>query len=106
MSTEPIPFWNIPNILTLLRIAAIPFVVMMLICPPGTEPTPVESIIACVIFVVAMLTDILDGYLARKWNLLTPIGAYLDPLADKLMVTVALIMLVPQFMLETFFIIQ
>ena len=95
MSTEPIPFWNIPNILTLLRIAAIPFVVMMLICPPSTEPTPVESIIACVIFVVAMLTDILDGYLARKWNLLTPIGAYLDPLADKLMVTVTLIMLVP-----------
>jgi CDP-diacylglycerol--glycerol-3-phosphate 3-phosphatidyltransferase len=95
MSTEPIPFWNIPNILTLLRIAAIPFVVMMLICPTGTEPTPKEGIIACVIFVVAMLTDILDGYLARKWNLLTPLGAYLDPLADKLMVTVSLIMLVP-----------
>ncbi len=95
MSTAPIPFWNIPNILTLMRIAAIPFVVMMLWCPTGTQPTEVEGIIACVIFVVAMLTDILDGYLARKWNLLTPIGAYLDPLADKLMVTVALIMLVP-----------
>ncbi len=95
MSTAPIPFWNIPNILTLMRIAAIPFVVMMLWCPAGTQPTETEGIIACVIFVTAMLTDILDGYLARKWNLLTPIGAYLDPLADKLMVTVALIMLIP-----------
>ena len=95
MSQEPIPFWNIPNILTLLRIAAIPFVAAMLMCPVGTQPTPKEGIIACVIFVAAMLTDILDGYLARKWNLLTPLGAYLDPLADKLMVTVSLIMLIP-----------
>lgn len=95
MSETPIPFWNLPNILTLLRIAAIPFVAAMLMCPPGTAPTPTEGIIACVIFVAAMLTDILDGYLARKWNLLTPMGAYLDPLADKLMVTVALVMLIP-----------
>ena len=95
MSQEPIPFWNIPNILTLLRIAAIPFVAAMLMCPVGTKPTPTEGVIACVIFVAAMLTDILDGYLARKWNLLTPLGAYLDPLADKLMVTVSLIMLIP-----------
>ena len=95
MSQEPIPFWNIPNILTLLRIAAIPFVAAMMMCPTGTQPTPKEGIIACVIFVAAMLTDILDGYLARKWNLLTPLGAYLDPLADKLMVTVSLIMLIP-----------
>ena len=95
MSKEPIPFWNIPNILTLIRIAAIPFVAAMLMCPVGTQPTPKEGIIACIIFVAAMLTDILDGYLARKWNLLTPLGAYLDPLADKLMVTVSLIMLVP-----------
>ena len=95
MSQKPIPFWNIPNILTLIRIAAIPFVAAMLICPVGTYPTPKEGIIACIIFVAAMLTDILDGYLARKWNLLTPLGAYLDPLADKLMVTVSLIMLIP-----------
>ena len=88
---KAIPFWNLPNILTILRIVAIPFVAMML----WNVPTPVESIIACVLFVVAMLTDILDGYLARKWNLLTPMGAYLDPLADKLMVTTVLIMLIP-----------
>ena len=77
MSQEPIPFWNIPNILTLLRIAAIPFVAAMLMCPVGTQPTPKEGIIACVIFVAAMLTDILDGYLARKWNLLTPMGSHI-----------------------------
>ena len=91
MSDKPVPFWNLPNILTLLRIAAIPFVAGMLWNPPK----PWEAIIACILFVVAMLTDILDGYLARKWNLLTPMGAYLDPLADKLMVIVVLVMLIP-----------
>lgn len=91
MSNPPIPFWNLPNILTLLRIAAIPFVAAML----WNKPTEWEAIGACVLFVAAMITDILDGYLARKWNLLTPMGAYLDPLADKLMVTVVLIMLIP-----------
>ena len=91
MSDTPVPFWNLPNILTLMRIGAIPFVAGMLWNPPK----PWEAILACALFVIAMLTDILDGYLARKWNLLTPIGAYLDPLADKLMVTVVLIMLIP-----------
>ena len=91
MSDKPVPFWNLPNILTLMRIAAIPFVAGMLWNPPK----PWEAIVACVLFVVAMLTDILDGYLARKWNLLTPMGAYLDPLADKLMVIVVLVMLIP-----------
>ena len=92
MNDSPtVPFWNIPNILTLLRIAAIPFVAMML----WNIPSPTESIIACVLFVIAMITDIIDGYLARKWNQYTPMGAYLDPLADKLMVITILIMLLP-----------
>lgn len=90
-STEPVSFWNIPNILTLMRIAAIPFVAMML----WSKPTPAEGIIACLLFAVAMITDVIDGYLARKWNQFTPMGAYLDPLADKLMVTTILIMLIP-----------
>jgi CDP-diacylglycerol--glycerol-3-phosphate 3-phosphatidyltransferase len=84
-------FWNLPNSLTVARIALIPVVVWML----GDAPTRGESLATAVIFVVAMLTDIVDGYLARKWNLVTPLGAYLDPLADKLMVMTALIMLVP-----------
>ena len=84
-------FWNVPNSLTVARIALVPVVAWLL----WDEPTAGEAIAACAIFVGAMLTDIVDGYLARKWNLLTPMGAYLDPLADKLMVTTTLIMLVP-----------
>lgn len=90
-SSKPVSFWNTPNILTLLRIVAIPFVAMML----WNEPTPMEGIIACALFAIAMITDVIDGYLARKWNQLTPMGAYLDPLADKLMVTTILVMLIP-----------
>ena len=89
--TRPVSFWNIPNILTLLRIAMVPVVAGMLWNPPS----PTECIIACVIFSVAMITDVIDGYLARKWNLVSPIGAFLDPLADKLMVTTVLIMMIP-----------
>ena len=84
-------FWNIPNMLTLMRIAMVPVVAGMLWNPP----TPIECIIACALFSVAMITDVIDGYLARKWNLVSPIGAFLDPLADKLMVTTVLIMMIP-----------
>ena len=90
-NAPPVSFWNIPNILTLMRIFAIPIVVALL----WTPPSPNRAILACLIFVVAMITDVIDGYLARKWNLLTPMGAYLDPLADKLMVATVLIMLIP-----------
>jgi len=89
--SKALPFWNIPNILTLIRIGAIPIVVALL----WDLPSQTQSVVTCIIFVVAMITDIVDGYLARKWNLLTPIGAYLDPLADKLMVATVLIMLIP-----------
>lgn len=58
------------------------------------EPSPIESYLACALFVIAMLTDILDGYLARKWNLVSLAGAFLDPLADKLMVATTMVMLV------------
>ena len=84
-------FWNLPNTLTVARIALIPVVVWML----GEDPNRGECLATAVIFVGAMLTDIVDGYLARKWDLVSPLGAYLDPLADKLMVMAVLIMLVP-----------
>ena len=89
MVNQPIPFWNLPNILTLIRIAMVPVVALLLI----REPSPTECAVACILFVVAMITDIIDGYLARKWNLMTPMGAYLDPLADKLMVITTMVML-------------
>lgn len=83
-------FWNLPNILTLLRIAAVPVMVWVLWEPPGRWMARA----AMAIFVVAMITDIIDGYLARKWDLVSVVGAFLDPLADKLMVVTTLVMLV------------
>jgi CDP-diacylglycerol--glycerol-3-phosphate 3-phosphatidyltransferase len=81
---------NLPNILTLSRIAAVPVVILLLMF---------ESKQAClwaaVIFTLASMTDWLDGYLARKWGVVTVLGKFLDPLADKLIVMAALIMLIP-----------
>lgn len=80
---------NIPNKLTLLRIILVPiFVVLML------TRIPYGGSLAAVIFMIAALTDSLDGYLARKWKQVTKLGAILDPLADKLLITAALISLV------------
>jgi len=81
--------WNIPNILTLVRIALIPvFVVVFYLPVPWARP-------ACaVVFTTAALTDLLDGWLARRWGQTSPLGAFLDPVADKLMVGVALVLLV------------
>lgn len=80
---------NIPNKLTTLRIILVPiFVVFML------TRIPYGGTLAAIIFVVAALTDSLDGYLARKWKQTTKLGAILDPLADKLLITAALISLV------------
>jgi CDP-diacylglycerol--glycerol-3-phosphate 3-phosphatidyltransferase/cardiolipin synthase len=81
--------WNIPNILTLLRIALIPvFVVIFYLPVPWARP-------ACaVVFTVAAITDLLDGWLARRWGQTSPLGAFLDPVADKLMVAIALVLLV------------
>jgi len=84
-------FWNLPNTLTVIRIFAVPVMVVVLL----ESPSEMEAVVACVIFVVAMVTDIVDGYLARKWGLVSVAGAFLDPLADKLMVISTLVMLVP-----------
>ena len=80
---------TIPNILTLMRIALIPLLVVVYLLP-FSWAMPV----AAVLFIAAGLTDWLDGYLARKLNQTTAFGAFLDPVADKLMVTVALVLLV------------
>jgi CDP-diacylglycerol--glycerol-3-phosphate 3-phosphatidyltransferase len=78
---------NLPNALTLTRIAAIPMIVWLL-----HAPTPSSSIIAFFVFFVASLTDFFDGYLARRYGLITVFGKLLDPLADKLLVVSALLM--------------
>lgn len=80
---------NLPNFLTLVRILLIPvFVVIFL------APTPDRSLLAAVIFAVAAVTDLLDGYIARRTGQVTKLGKLLDPLADKLLVLSALILLV------------
>ena len=80
---------NIPNILSISRILAVPvFIVLMF------EPTPSRALWAGIVFSLASVTDWLDGYLARKWGQVTKIGKLLDPVADKIMVASALIMLV------------
>lgn len=82
---------NLPNKLTVLRIIAIPiFVVFMLV-----DTIPFHNYIAVGIFILASLTDMLDGKIARKYNLVTNFGKFMDPLADKLLVSAALICLTP-----------
>ncbi|MCU9612035.1 CDP-diacylglycerol--glycerol-3-phosphate 3-phosphatidyltransferase [Caldibacillus lycopersici] len=91
---------NLPNKITISRIFLIPvFVVIMLIDFPwgvltfGEVTLPVSQFIGALIFVIASTTDWIDGYYARKYNLVTNLGKFLDPLADKLLVSAALIIL-------------
>ena len=81
---------NIPNALTLLRVALIPIFILLLTL--GSSKT--AHVIAAIIFAVASITDYLDGYLARKWKVVTNFGKFADPMADKLLVMSAFIMLI------------
>lgn len=81
--------WNIPNILTLLRLLAAPGVAVMFLY----FARPWADWFALVLFVVAATTDWVDGYLARAWNQQTKFGAMLDPIADKAMVVIALLVI-------------
>lgn len=87
-------FWNIPNLLTLLRIVLIPVFVGIFYLPPNIISAHWVNFVATIIFIVAAITDWFDGYLARKWNQTSAFGAFLDPVADKLMVVAALLVLV------------
>lgn len=79
---------NIPNQLTTLRVILIPVFMFFF-----TSDITANNIIAAIVFIVASLTDFLDGHLARKWNLVTNFGKIMDPFADKLLVLTALIYL-------------
>ena len=91
---------NIPIILTWLRIAAIPLFVAVLYFPEDWLTTKQANIVATVIFVAAAITDWFDGYLARRWNQSSAFGAFLDPVADKVMVCVVLILVVGEARLQ------
>jgi CDP-diacylglycerol--glycerol-3-phosphate 3-phosphatidyltransferase/cardiolipin synthase len=84
---------NVPIILTWLRIAMIPLVVGLFYLPSGWMEESNRDMVAAGAFVVAALTDWFDGWLARRWNQTSAFGAFLDPVADKLMVCAALIVL-------------
>jgi len=84
------PILNLPNILTMTRIAAIPLLAVLLMSP--SQPA---GLWATVVFSLASITDWLDGYLARRMGIVTIFGKFLDPIADKLIVMAALIMILP-----------
>lgn len=81
--------WNIPNILTLLRMLAAPGIVLMFLY----FSRPYADWFALILFVVAAITDFVDGYLARAWKQESKFGAMLDPIADKAMVVIALVVI-------------
>lgn len=83
---------NLPNKLTVLRVLMIPFFVAALLWEHGGNQT--MRYVAAALFIVASLTDLLDGKIARKYNLVTNFGKFMDPLADKLLVCSALICLI------------
>ncbi|MDQ0217005.1 CDP-diacylglycerol--glycerol-3-phosphate 3-phosphatidyltransferase [Peribacillus cavernae] len=92
---------NLPNKITISRIFLIPLFLIIMLVPfdwgewqIGNETIPIAHLIGALLFIIASTTDWIDGYYARKLNLVTNLGKFLDPLADKLLVSAALIVLV------------
>jgi CDP-diacylglycerol--glycerol-3-phosphate 3-phosphatidyltransferase len=82
--------FNVPNLLTMARVLGIPIVLLLI-----DRGTPKDCAIAALVYSAAAITDLLDGYLARKMNVVSVLGKFLDPLADKLLVMASLIYMVP-----------
>ncbi|HPD57381.1 MAG TPA: CDP-diacylglycerol--glycerol-3-phosphate 3-phosphatidyltransferase [Smithellaceae bacterium] len=82
--------FNLPNIITLIRIGMVPFLFTLLLWPGKFW-----SLVLAILFVLASLTDLIDGYIARKYSLVTTLGKFLDPMADKLIVNSAMILMIP-----------
>jgi len=81
---------NLPNCITMLRIAVIPILFLILL-----DPGQKLSLVIAILFVLAALTDLLDGYIARKYEIVTKTGKLLDPIADKLIISTAMILMIP-----------
>ncbi len=89
MEETAVIIFNVPNLLSLSRILSVPiFIVLML------DPSPMRALAAGIVFSLASATDWLDGYLARKWGQVTKVGKLLDPIADKILIMSALVILV------------
>ncbi len=91
---------NLPNKITISRICLLPVFMMIMLVPDwgnleiGSQSLPVAHLVGTIFFIIASITDWIDGYIARKNNLVTNLGKFLDPLADKLLIGIALIILV------------
>ena len=97
---------NLPNKLTVLRIIMVPIFLIVMMLPDSVIPFNVSGIIGISIFIIASLTDMLDGKIARKYNLVTDFGKLMDPLADKFLVIGALTVIVYRYAnIRTLFII-
>lgn len=81
--------FNLPNTITLLRISLVPFLFILLL-----NPGEFWSLLLAILFAVVSITDFLDGYIARRYNLITTMGKFLDPLADKLIINTAMILMI------------
>lgn len=81
---------NLPNAITMLRVCVLP-VLFFLLLSPGR----LWSLVIAILFIMAALTDILDGYVARKYHIVTSMGKFLDPVVDKLIVNTAMILMIP-----------
>ena len=82
--------FNLPNTITLLRISVMPVLFLLLLSPDRTL-----SLIIAALFILAALTDLLDGYVARKYGIVTKMGKLLDPIADKIIINTAMILMIP-----------
>lgn len=82
--------FNLPNTITLMRICVVPFLFILL-----ASPGEFWSFVLAILFVAASITDLVDGYIARKYQLVTTMGKFLDPIADKLIVNTAMILMIP-----------
>jgi CDP-diacylglycerol--glycerol-3-phosphate 3-phosphatidyltransferase len=82
--------FNLPNTISMLRIGVIPILFLL-----PFSPGPFMSLVIAILFIAAALTDLMDGYIARKYQIVTTMGKFLDPIADKLIVNTAMILLIP-----------
>jgi len=81
---------NLPNCITMLRISFIPVLFLLLLSPGQTM-----SLVLALLFIAVSFTDLLDGYVARKYKIVTTMGKFLDPIADKLVINTAMILMIP-----------
>jgi len=90
ISSRKREIFNLPNCITMLRVGVIPILFLLLLDPGRTL-----SLVIAVLFILAALTDLLDGYVARRYNIVTKMGKLMDPIADKLILSTAMILLIP-----------